>query len=315
MISDPYTIRIFVKDGDAEGVRIIDQMNWTGKGIFFPRDQWSKTGDIELLDYPGVYILSGYSENDEDKQTIYIGEGDGIRNRIETHLKNKAFWTSGIVFVSSNNTLNKSHVQWLEYALVQQAYNARRSKIDNGNIPQEPTLEESEKVGLKIFLKEIYKILPLLGMRAFETPKPIVPKGELVNQIVAVKTYDSDNDTIIVPAQRDGFEKVFLGENCWYSVRISAGMLPKLKWIAAYQTLPIGAITHIAPIEKIEPYGEGGKFQIYFSEPATQIKPIPFGDAPSGAMQGPRYTRYQILQNSKTIRDIMYNTPIKIGSL
>jgi hypothetical protein len=32
-----YTIRIFVADGDPEGVRIIDQMNWTGKGIVFPR--------------------------------------------------------------------------------------------------------------------------------------------------------------------------------------------------------------------------------------------------------------------------------------
>ncbi|MCA3627754.1 MAG: hypothetical protein IOC49_10995 [Methylobacterium sp.] len=37
MISDPYTIRIYVKDGDPEGVRLIDQMNWTGKGIVFPR--------------------------------------------------------------------------------------------------------------------------------------------------------------------------------------------------------------------------------------------------------------------------------------
>jgi len=27
---DPYTIRIFVPDGDPEGVRIIDRMNWTG---------------------------------------------------------------------------------------------------------------------------------------------------------------------------------------------------------------------------------------------------------------------------------------------
>jgi hypothetical protein len=27
-----YTIRIFVADGDPEGVRVIDRMNWTGTG-------------------------------------------------------------------------------------------------------------------------------------------------------------------------------------------------------------------------------------------------------------------------------------------
>jgi hypothetical protein len=30
MMPDPYTIRIFVADGEPEGLRIIDRMNWTG---------------------------------------------------------------------------------------------------------------------------------------------------------------------------------------------------------------------------------------------------------------------------------------------
>ena len=32
MSDDPFTIRIFVPDGNPEGVRIIDRMNWTGMG-------------------------------------------------------------------------------------------------------------------------------------------------------------------------------------------------------------------------------------------------------------------------------------------
>ena len=39
-MSIPYTIRIFVPDGDPESVRIIDRMNWTGLGLAFPRDKW-----------------------------------------------------------------------------------------------------------------------------------------------------------------------------------------------------------------------------------------------------------------------------------
>ena len=39
-MSDPFTIRIFVPDGNPEGVRIIDRMNWTGIGLAFPRAKW-----------------------------------------------------------------------------------------------------------------------------------------------------------------------------------------------------------------------------------------------------------------------------------
>ena len=39
-MSDPFTIRIFVPDGDPEGIKIIDRMNWTGLGIVFPRSRW-----------------------------------------------------------------------------------------------------------------------------------------------------------------------------------------------------------------------------------------------------------------------------------
>lgn len=111
-------------------------------------------------------------------------------------------------------------------------------------------------------------------------------------------------DTIIVPAQKEGFDKVFLGENCWYAIRISGGMLSKIKYIAAYQTQPVSAITHYAPVDRIEPYGEGGKYKLIFSESAKPIGPIPFGDAPPGAMQGPRYTTLAHLKTAKKLTDL-----------
>ncbi len=43
-MADPFTIRIFVPDGDPEGVRLIDRMNWTGLGLVFRRSDWSEEG-------------------------------------------------------------------------------------------------------------------------------------------------------------------------------------------------------------------------------------------------------------------------------
>jgi hypothetical protein len=53
-MAEPYTIRIFVPDGDPEGLRIIDRMNWTGLGIVFPREEWPKIKQRPDFAKPGV---------------------------------------------------------------------------------------------------------------------------------------------------------------------------------------------------------------------------------------------------------------------
>lgn len=212
MAADPYTIRIFVKDGDPEGVRIIDQMNWTGQGVVFPREKWAEAKNLPVFEFPGVYILSGLTAEDDDLPTVYVGEGDGIRNRIDAHDKNKDFWTWGIAFVSTNSSLNKAHIQWLEYALVKQAVAAERCRLDNGNTPQEPALMDSEKAGTRIFLKEILRILPLAGLRAFEVPKAVANPETTPAPPPSLQVVGGELDTIVVPAQKEGFEAVFLGE-------------------------------------------------------------------------------------------------------
>lgn len=143
MANGPFTIRIFVPDGDPEGVRLIDRMNWTGHGIVFPREKWPTTKHRSEFSRTGLYILSGYKDGADDLPTIYIGEGDVIRNRIESHFQNKDFWDRAIVFTATNNSLNKAHVKWLEYALVNRATQANRSKLDNGTEPQPPAAERS----------------------------------------------------------------------------------------------------------------------------------------------------------------------------
>lgn len=229
---------------------------------------------------------------------MYIGQADTVREKIDQQLKNKDFWDKAVVFVSANK-MNSTHARWLEYALVKKALEANRSKLQNGNNPKEPTISESEKADMEVFLKEIYQTLPLVGLRAFEIPEAVAkPRSHTPES-------KHDKDTIIVPAQKEGFERVFLGENAWYAVRIAGGKLEKIKFIAAYQTQPISAITHYAPVDHIEPYGEEGKYKLVFSEPAKALpKPILFGDAPMGTMQGLHYTSFTKLKNAKKLTDL-----------
>lgn len=98
-------------------------------------------------------------------------------------------------------------------------------------------------------------------------------------------------DTIVVPAQEDGFQETFIGENRWYQIRIHNSMIDKLKYIAAYRVAPVSAVTHIAEIKSIEQWEDTAKYVVNFSAAARTIDPIKF--VPNGkviAPRGPRYT-------------------------
>lgn len=216
----------------------------------------------------------------------------------------KDFWDWAVAFVSASGNLNRAHVTWLEYALVKRANEAGRSRLENGNAPREPALSESDKADTKAFLKEILQILPLVGLRAFEIPHAVSAPHATVRPS-ASSSRSGKPDTVVVPAHPQGVQETFLGESCWYAIRISGGMMDHIKYVAGYQTQPVSAITHYAPVDRIEPWGEGSKYKLVFSDSPREIGPIKRGDAPRGVMQGPRYVYLDDLLKAGQLSDFM----------
>ena len=122
----------------------------------------------------------------------------------------------------------------------------------------------------------------------------------------ALPSTDLDElDTIVVPAQEEGFKETFIGEKCWYAIRILASMINKIKYIAAYQVAPISSITHVAEVERIEKYKDSGKYILYFKGDAKQIPKVSFsGHTKAKAPQSPRYTSYAKLLDANTLEDL-----------
>jgi len=100
----------------------------------------------------------------------------------------------------------------------------------------------------------------------------------------------SDIDTIVVPARKEGFNEVFLGENRWYAIRIHSSMIPKIKYIAAYQVAPKHAITHMAPVDSIVKWRDTSKYVVNFSAHPHEIGPISL--VPKGLIKAPMAPRY-----------------------
>ena len=101
---------------------------------------------------------------------LYVGEGDPVRPRLESHYAQKDFWNRAVFFVAGPGQLNKAHVQYLEAQLIQRAKAAKRMPLDNGNQPSEPTLSEADLADMRVFLDNLLGILPVIGLHAFEQP-------------------------------------------------------------------------------------------------------------------------------------------------
>lgn len=114
-----------------------------------------------------------------------------------------------------------------------------------------------------------------------------------------------DVDTIIIPAREDGFQETFIDENRWYEIRMESSMRRSIKYIAVYRVAPISAITHLATIKSIEPWGDNGKWVINFAEPAKEIKTVALKkDGKVKAPQSPRYASKDKLLEANTLDDI-----------
>ncbi len=210
----------------------------------------------------------------------------------------------GVYFIDRNHKIGKTEVQFLESELIAAAKQFDRAILLNRNIPTAPTMSAVARATAQAFLADILLILPMLGINAFTKPKFNDAPGEQVQSVADTSGYTVPVDTIVVPAREEGFQETFVGENCWYAIRIGAKYIPKLKYIGAYRVAPVGAITHLAEIAAIEPYGTTGKYLVRFKGVPVAIKPIPRGENCKITMQSARYALRDKLLIARTIDEV-----------
>lgn len=119
----------------------------------------------------------------------------------------------------------------------------------------------------------------------------------------APKVDPSDIDTIVVPAREEGFQETVLVEDRWYAIRMHSSMIPKIKHLAVYRVAPISGITHVAPVQSIEPWKSTNKYVVNFAEPIEELKK-PVRLVQKGkvkAPQAPRYTSYERLMDASNL--------------
>lgn len=197
---------------------------------------------------------------------------------------------------------------------------ARENKYENVDFLLESIIHKKDSFNALLIIDELGAELETVLISKFKFPVEVITlkrhqnsTGKLLyefdpflNEVIedTEKVDISEIDTIVVPAREDGFNEVFLGENCWYAIRLNASMIPKIKYIAAYQTAPISAITYLAEIKSIEQYKDTNNYILYFLNPAEKIKKVPLGKSKGKAPQSPRYSSKNKILSAITLDSV-----------
>ena len=177
----PQTIQIFLPDGSPTSIREAEITNRLVKAILFPRNKTHEVALREVVSYTGVYFLFGTSE-DGTKPIVYIGEGENCYKRIQSHNRNKDFWTHCVVIATKTDEYTKTDGKFLEYYCLEKAKKIGRFSIENETGSKKPSLSESREYDLLDNFETAKILLATLGYPIFEEKRKASKKDVFICQ-------------------------------------------------------------------------------------------------------------------------------------
>ncbi|MDE9450434.1 MULTISPECIES: GIY-YIG nuclease family protein [Paracoccaceae] len=187
MTSQGRSIELFFHDGDPDGMTTATiPFQWTGHVLVTNRTQVFDALKEPEASQPGIYLLVGETENG---LTLYVGETDEIRTRINQHIKDasKDWWERAIFVTAQGEPLNKAHARYLESRIYGLASRISKVALANNKAPTESPLSKAALAHMEDFLKNLRLVLPALRfdfLTEQTKPKVATTSSEPENQPV-----------------------------------------------------------------------------------------------------------------------------------
>lgn len=171
------TIQMCIFDGNPNGRIMCELSNWNGRIYKISRNDLSEFANRSDSEYTGVYFLFGRDEENND--TVYIGEAERMIVRLRQHLKDRDYWNDCVVVISKDNILNKAHVKYLENKFYNLASGSKRASIINSTVPTCSSISEFDEAMLEEFIENSKLLVNTLGYKVFEKVDSSVVDKEL----------------------------------------------------------------------------------------------------------------------------------------
>lgn len=102
---------------------------------------------------------------------VYIGQASELKARIKQHLYGKDWWERVFILTTSNNSLGKSEIDYLEDELIKKSIKANKLNSDNKKSGNKNNLSYIIKAELNEYLKDALFILSFINVNVFENNK------------------------------------------------------------------------------------------------------------------------------------------------
>ncbi len=161
------TIQMIIFDNNPNGMIMCELSNWNGRVFKVSRTDLNRFYKRNESSFTGVSFLLG--RDDDNNDTIYVGETEVMQKRLNQHLNDKNYWNDVIIVISKDNNLNKAHVKYLENIFYSLAVKSGRASIVNSNTPTKSSVSEYDEAMLEEFISNSKLLVNTLGYKVFDT--------------------------------------------------------------------------------------------------------------------------------------------------
>lgn len=197
------TINLLLNDGTLKGVMSMEDSSWN-KGELYsaPRESVDALISSDACSQYGVYLL--LSEN-----MVYVGQASDLSKRIKQHILGKEWWERVVVLTTSDDSLNRSDIDYIEAKLISKATETGRIDCENKTMGNKQKVTKFRKVELDQYLEEALFLLELIGINVFCENEKAADSYRTAPLFPAVK--DTPSDQIEIREKKEAL--AFLAEN------------------------------------------------------------------------------------------------------
>ncbi len=189
-MSTAKTIQIFLPSGDPQGIRVAEITTRIVQVIDVPRSLLGEFFKMPESSQVAVYFLVGDAE-DGTSHSVYVGQTGDLKQRLNSHNKDKEFWQRVLVLVSRTNSLTQTHALFLEWHCLQYVRKAGRYSDENSNSGSKPHTPAPLEADCMEVFETGQTLLATLGHPLFA---PLVRRaiGEAAPEQFFCRSSDSD---------------------------------------------------------------------------------------------------------------------------
>ena len=146
-------------DPDRHSIKATPSL-WPCKAWKFPRKCIDELGaklpdDVAEFDVCGVYLLLS-------KESVYVGEAEQVITRLKQHAAKPPFdWEVSLAFTSKEQSLEKSHIKYLEHEIFLMLKAVGNYKIENTTTPTRSHVSDEDT--MQAYLNYIVHLTEIFG--------------------------------------------------------------------------------------------------------------------------------------------------------